>query len=341
LDGKVDSPANLEHYGVSEVSGDDHTMDQPVTMLKDTGGPAAAGEGINRFDEPLAISAPLALAAAKRLCRHAPLLGQSCLSFHGTWQYRRLFGLLTSISNDQQHGFFHDALGALAVAGRHARVLITGAADYAMMALVLRAYRDRKAKLDLTVLDCCETPLFLNRWYAERASHPLELSACDILEFESPRPFDVICAHSFVNQFPPTSRPELIAKWRQLLRPGGKLVMINRIWPAAEEGPFSAKPERVKVFRAKMLRAAERWPDLTGATPEELAGYAADQMGRQIYLVNSLERLCDLLADGGFAVERLETSPAEEATQLSAALYPDKAQPTQSRFYAHLVCARR
>jgi SAM-dependent methyltransferase len=183
--------------------------------------------------------------------------------------------------------------------------------------------------------------LFLNRWYAERVSHPIELSARDILDFESPRPFDVICAHSFVNQFPPALRPELIAKWRQLLRPGGKLVIVNRIWPATEEGPFTAKPKRVKVFREQMLRAAERWPDLTGATPEDLADHAADLMGRQIYLVNSLDRLRGLLADGGLAVERIDTSPAEKSTQLSAAHFPDRAQPTQSRFYAHLVCARR
>ena len=315
-----------------------------VSTLKDTESLAAGSTSstkVTRHDEPLALSAPLALAAAKRLCRHAPLLGQSCLAYHGTWQYRRLFGLLTSISDLRQHAFFHDALGSLAVAGRNPRVLITGAADYAMMAIVLRAYRDNGADLDLTVLDRCETPLFLNNWYAERVSQPVELSACDILDYESPRLFDVICAHSFVNQFPPAKRSELIAKWRQLLRPGGKLVMINRIWPAAEEGPFTAKPERVEVFREQMLRAAERWPELTGATPEELADHAAVYIGHHFYLVNSLDRLRGMLADGGLAVERLETSPVEESTQVSTAHFPDRAQPTQSRFYAHLVCARR
>ncbi len=300
----------------------------------------AGRDGSVSLDEPLAISAPLALEAAKRYCRHYPVQGQSCLSYHGTWQYRRLFGLVTSIT-DLQRGFFLDALGSLAVDGRYPRVLITGTTDYAMMAIVLKAYRDSKAEVNLTVLDRCETPLVLNRWYAEQVSHPVDVRTCDVLDYHSPRPFDVICTHSLVNHFPPASRPGLVAKWRQLLRPGGKLVTANKIRPGADEGPVTAKTERVELFREEMRRAAKSWPDLVGVTPEELADHAAVLMRRQLYHMSSLKRLRSLLTDGGLAVERLETSSVEERAQVSASDYAIPAKPGKGKFYAHVVCARR
>ena len=292
------------------------------------------------LDEPLAISAPLALDAAKRYCRHSPTLGQSCLSYHGLWQYRRLFGLTTGIGGLQQ-AFFHHVLGSLAVDGRYPRALITGAADYAMTAIILRAYGACKADLDLTVMDRCEAPLALNRWYAERLSHPLEVQTCDILDYECSQPFDVICTHSCVNQFPPDSRPELIAKWRELLRPDGKLVIVNRIRPGMKPGPDTAKPEQARVYCREILRAARNWPDLTGVTPEELADLAADFVERQYYHVTSHKKLRRLLADGGFAVERLETSPVEETPQQGASNYRGAAKPGKGKFYAHIVCTRR
>jgi SAM-dependent methyltransferase len=297
-------------------------------------------EASSALDEPLAVSAPLGLDAAKRYCRHSPTLGQSCLSYHGTWQYRRLFGLTTGIGG-LQRAFFHDVLGSLAVDGSYPRVLITGAADYAMTAIVLGAYGACQADLDLTVMDRCEAPLALNRWYAERLSHPLDVQTCGIFDYDCPQPFDVICTHSFVNQFPPAARLGLIAKWRQLLRPDGKLVIVNRIRPGMKAGPDSAKPERARMFCREMLRAAENWPNLTGVTPEELADLAVDFVGRQFYHVTSHEALQSLLADGGLTIERLETSPMEETPREGASDYRGPTKPGKGKYYAHIVCARR
>jgi SAM-dependent methyltransferase len=306
-------------------------------------GPAVVAEGDEAssvLDEPLAVSAPLALAAAKRYCHHSPTLGQSCVSYHGTWQYRRIFGLTTGIGG-LQRAFFHHVLGSLAVVGSYPRVLITGAADYAMTAIVLGAYGACRADLGLTVMDRCEAPLALNRWYAERLSHPLEVRTCDVLDYEDPRPFDVISTHSFVNQLPPASRPGLIAKWRRLLRPGGKLVIVNRIRPGMKVGPDTAQPERAREFCSQMLRAAESWPDITGVSPQELADLAADFVGRQFYHVTSHENLRRLLADGGFTIERLETSPVEETPQQGVSDYRGPAPPGKGKYYAHIVCTRR
>ena len=48
------------------------------------------------------------------------------------------------------------------------RVLISGAADYSILAYVLWACRENGLDAEVTVLDRCDTPLLLNTWYAEQ-----------------------------------------------------------------------------------------------------------------------------------------------------------------------------
>lgn len=43
-------------------------------------------------------------------------------------------------------------------------MLISGTADYSMLAHLLQAYRNVEAAVHVTVLDRCETPLYLCRW---------------------------------------------------------------------------------------------------------------------------------------------------------------------------------
>ena len=89
-------------------------------------------------DELLRLSAPLAFALARRYC------ASSCRWHHGIWQYLRLLGLVSSAARHQE--FFQTELGALARGGAlpqgggYRRVLISGAADYAMLEVVAGAY---------------------------------------------------------------------------------------------------------------------------------------------------------------------------------------------------------
>src|ERR1700754_3275813 len=90
-------------------------------------------------EEPLALSAPLAWRLAGELCWRGPE-GARCDWFHGIWQVLRLLGLNTT--PEHHAAFFCDALDRLP-AGSSPRVLISGSADYSMLAQLLPGFHER------------------------------------------------------------------------------------------------------------------------------------------------------------------------------------------------------
>jgi SAM-dependent methyltransferase len=220
-------------------------------------------------DEPLDESAPLALKWAPAMCRKDPATGESCAWNHGPWQFLRLAGL--AMTPAYQADFYRDAIARAASRGSVARVLVSAAADYSMLAHALAFIRELGVEPEVTVVDLCETPLALNRWYAERAGATVRTFRSDILEYRDERPFDLVCTHSFLGRFTRGERPRLLARWRELLRPGGAVVTVNRVQDA-ERVRFDERQAR--AFRDAVLRAAER---LRGT-----AGYDAAELARQL-----------------------------------------------------------
>lgn len=261
-------------------------------------------------DRLLEESAPLALERSAGLCHREPGGDDGCDWYHGVWQYFRILGVVATPW--MQRDFYERELGDLAAGGSHPRVLVSGTSDYAMLALVLHAYALRGARPEVTVADRCGTPLFLNRWYAERHGVRITTRAGDILAAAG-GPYDVICTHSFLGNFPPPRRAELISVWRALLRPGGKLVTINRIRPdSSGEVRFSA--EQGAAFRERVLRAAATSPAAIGIDDRTLARWAEAYTARyRSWPMSSAAELRTLLEDGGFVVERLEPGPGAAA----------------------------
>ena len=107
---------------------------------------AASPSGL---DEPVMTTAPMAKMVAPVLCRVDRDAGESCSWYHGFWQYLRLFKLAPT--PEKHTGFFLDALGSLARDGEYGRMLISGAADYCMLAHVMRAYRNNDSRAEITV----------------------------------------------------------------------------------------------------------------------------------------------------------------------------------------------
>lgn len=252
-------------------------------------------------------SAPLALAFAAEHCAPGPGPSPTCAWYHGVWQYFRLLDLVATPW--KQENFFRAVFRELAVSGQYRRVLICGSSDYAMLALLLSAYREEGTDPEVTVIDRCETPLFLNRWFAGRQGLSLATSVGDALHHAAAAPYDLLCTHSFLGNFSPAQRTELLANWTRLLRPGGRLVTVQRIRPGAT-GRTAFSAAQAARFREKVREGCRAWPPDLGISPAELlaraelycAGYAS-------YPVSSRVELLDLFASHGFRV----ASVSEEA----------------------------
>lgn len=270
-----------------------------------------------------------ALEEAARLAREkAPSLCAGCDWNHGLWPTLRLLGLVTEPA---LHGeFLRPALAA--VPGAAPRVLLSGAADHALLAQVLAAYAGRSPRI--TVLDICETPLMLNRWYAERRGVRIETQRSDILDYEAAGAFDVVCTHAFLGNFDPPKRAALMRKWHSLLQPGGKVITVNRLRPGREPQWVAFSVDQVWAYRARVEEAAQA----RGLRIERLGRAAEVYATRQaMFPLGSAMEFDALLRGADFEVERMTVAPLASAVQqqVSAPTVPSGDD------YALLIAVRR
>lgn len=278
--------------------------------------------------EDLEQAAALARARAPELCRRDPGTGASCDWNHGLWPTLRLLGIVTEPAI---HGeFLRSALAALP--GGHPRILLSGAADHALLAQALAAFPDRVP--EVVALDLCETPLMLSRWFAERAGVAIDTRASDILAFTDARAYDAVCTHAFLSYFDRAQRVALVAKWRALLRPGGKVITVNRLRPGCEPQWIAFSTDQVWAFRNRVEEAAKA----RGLAVPRLGRAAEVYAGRQaIFPLASADELRALFEEGGFDVESLTLDAVAPAARLAVSV---PTVPSGER-YARLIAVRR
>jgi SAM-dependent methyltransferase len=247
-----------------------------------------------------------------------------------------LLGLALSPVYHQE--FFQRALDRMQPRGEPLRVLVSGAADYAMLAQVVAALRRRAMPFTATVLDLCETPLALNGWYAGRVGVPIETHRGDILDYLPAEPFDGICTHSFLALFPIDRRPVLLAKWRELLRPGGLAITVNRVRPGHAAARVGFAAQEVDAYCETVRAKALAFGPSLGVDPDELARearrYALEQ---RFYPLRSAGELRGLFEQAGFRVDELECAPIDPAARASgtAPTVPGTAE------YLRIIATRR
>jgi SAM-dependent methyltransferase len=259
-------------------------------------------ESSNSVATTLAESAPLAHRLAAAHCGSRQNGTENCAWMHGAWQYLRLLGLVGSI--ERRAAFYQTAFARLATHGIPLRVLLSGAADYAMLDIVAAALRQHQITATVTVLDTCATPLLLNQWYAGRISFEIKTVCSDILLFDANGAFDVICTDSFLGRFAPTERPRLIDTWHRLLAPGGCVLTDNRLREASAPDCVGFSTAEAAAFGAAAHAAALNAQASVDLSPDECADLAIGYAKKHTtWSVRSLQELNSLFERGGFSIE--------------------------------------
>ena len=250
--------------------------------------------------EPLAESAPIAWATAPFLCPGSPESRDCCVWYHQVWQYLRLLEIITSIRMNTE--FLVRTLER--EAGARPRVLVTGTADYGMLAHLKFAYGRRP--LAVTVVELCPTSLHLNRWYADRFGVDLTTHCGNALDFAAGSPFDVVCTHNFLGRFDPPSRLRLLERWHALLRPGGLVVTTQRVRPHSTEVKNAYSEREAREFAARVAGAAVARA-ITGPDPAALGEAAYQYAVRQGgYVFRSTTEIAGLFEGSGFDIESVD-----------------------------------
>ncbi len=280
-------------------------------------------------------SAPLARWVAERLCREDPHRGESCSWYHGFRPFLRALGL--AVTPAHHADFLRRAFRLALEPGRRARVLVSGAIDESMFAHVVWAAREAGAAVDVTVVDICETPLFLNLWFSRRSGIPVATICSDILSLQAPEPFDLICTNAFFGQFDARQRPALIRRWHALLNPGGRVITVAPVRRGSGTEPVGFTPAEAGSLRATIVASAQAADSAStlGACPTTLAQFADTFTARmKVHPLVSEDAIADLFEAGRFRLDHLSTSSIHDHLSLT--------DPTVSRSaeYAQVIARR-
>ncbi len=279
-----------------------------------------AAEQLN-LEEPMVSTAPIANFLSGVLCRGNHVASDDCSWYHSVWQYLRVFNMVSTPTWHSQ--FYFDALRAITTTRARPRILISGTADYSMLAHVLWVYEASKTAADVVVLDLCETPLFLCRWYAKSVSADITTVSADIFTYSPAERFDCIVTDAFLTRFSPEDRPRVVDKWRSLLEPStGKVITTTRIERPGPTGFVRATPAQADSFRHRAIREARKWADFLSSSSSDIGNRAQRYAERMAsYPIESTAELKHLFSANGFEVEALD--PVDLPGEMAPTLYAE------------------
>jgi SAM-dependent methyltransferase len=275
------------------------------------------------IDDPIVDAFPIMLEAAARCCLPNGNGNDACFAYHRLWPYRRRLRSHTAALDHTDH--FVSCFRALAIENDSRRVLVSGSADYGLLAQVLYGYRAEGLEPDVTVLDICEAPLVINRWYAERENAEINTVQSDILDYNGRDSFDVIVTDNFLSRISPAKRQCLLPIWHRLLRSGGKVVTTEGVVVHSPEEGNRGREEKTEEWMKRIWGRAEATDiEALGITIEALEKYVRDYLtAMKFYRLDSEENLRMLFEDNGFSLDEL--SPAHQKPR------PIGAGPRRSR----------
>ncbi len=258
------------------------------------------------LEEPLTQSAPAMAALSDFLCKGDHLNRNDCSWYHRAWQYLRLLDL---VSTPTWHSrFYLHAFSEHVRNGRKPRILISGTADYSMLAYILYTFNRINSKADVTVLDLCDTPLMISRWYAAKNKTGISTVKEDILKYAPANKFDFVVTDAFLTRFSRRDQCKVLDKWSDLIKRTGRIVTTVRLDPLAESNR-SIKPSQKEIenFVERAERLAELWRDFVLLDPGQIGLLAREYAERMVsHAVRDRRELEEMFEAAGFIFDAYE-----------------------------------
>lgn len=162
---------------------------------------------------------------AKHNCKNSYVDIISCEWYHSAWQYLRV---LDKVSSPTWHfDFYYKEFNNILFDG--IKILISGTADYSLLALIHFISQRRNLSTQIWVCDICYTPLAICNFYAERNGFKITTLHTDIKSIEKLKYFDLITTDAFLTRFSFIEKKTVVNKWNMLLCDKGSIVTSVRL----------------------------------------------------------------------------------------------------------------
>jgi SAM-dependent methyltransferase len=221
-----------------------------------------------------------------------------CDAYHQAWGILRLAKVMRGISNDE--ALLTPIIDELVAPG--GQVFIAGSADAGLLQLVVNASRARP--IAVTVADRCPSPIALIDRIGVPADVSVDAQVADLTALDEHDRYDLILSHSMLPFVDDATRVAILRRFRASLREGGRLLLVVRTAPLA---PENIRKEHSEAWLAQALRKLEARPDLVafcGDTLHDRVARNAGSRARRAYAFIETSEISDMLARGGFLVER-------------------------------------
>ena len=190
----------------------------------------------------------------RRMAELAAIHCRGCADYHIWTAAARMTGRLRSTTADRA--------GFTALIGRQAReragsgaidVVIAGAADTGILASAAHAAtiagQNIIARCRFTVLDLCPTPLLLCKEFARDHGLVVGTETADITESGGSTMADIIVMHGVLRFIARRRHADALRRLAGQLKPGGRIVVSNRIRPVSNTGAHSGADSGEAILR--------------------------------------------------------------------------------------------
>jgi SAM-dependent methyltransferase len=230
--------------------------------------------------------------------------GQTCAWYHGSWQFLRLLDLVSTPAAHASH--FARQLEKMSGDSGFQNILVSGSADSSMVQTIHETLANPNAKIKISVVDICGTPLKICEHYADDVGISIKTMRQDILEGLPQEQFDAIFTHSFMGYFDEENRQRLLLQWAGALRKGGRLITVQRVREnhAGDMVRFEHHEIEAFVARAEKLMQEPGNDDLEKHDVVGMAKAFAENFSN--YPVRSAEQLRAMFEIAGFKLHLFE-----------------------------------
>jgi len=249
------------------------------------------------LEKDLIESANLTYNASVDLCRGNHINDNDCSWYHGVWQYLRLFDMVSTPS--WHDSFYKQAFKDIRKRTYQPRILISGAADYSML-----AYASFKLESGnpIHIVDLCQTPLFACQWFADR--HNIKVKTWNMNLFTLPsevkEKFDVICCDAFLTRFNDSEVHQVLKVWSDLLSQNGEIITTVRLYNA----PYTDKNHLLDEYKNRAFKSAKIWEKDLNKNAENISGLAEVYINKMTSIPKgNKEDILRLFSQNGFVVK--------------------------------------
>jgi len=221
------------------------------------------------LEEPMLTTAPVVDFLSKVLCKGNHVNPENCRWYHSVWQYFRILDL---VSTPTWHAdFYFEQIFNSINKDKLNTILISGTADYSMLAHVFWATKDIPSdKIKIVVVDLCETPLFLCNWYASSINRNVVTMSQDIFKYNPIDLFDIIVTDAFLTRFSFEQRKRILEKWYSLLLVGGTVITTVRMGGSSNGIARRGSQYQTEQFVKNIRATGRQWKDFLPISLEEL-----------------------------------------------------------------------